>query len=273
MKKNLFIVFAVSISILSSCQKDNSIEIEDPKNKLVKIADAFAIGSSAKVELWSDTELKTGYQKLFIALSDSVSGKVLNRSSVQILPMMDMDINGTKMSHSAPLENPENIDAENTLFACAAVFTMPSSGESGKWRMIVLVKKEGQTKYGKAEMTIQVKQSDPDRVKNITAADGSKLIIAYISPSSPKVGVNDFEIVVFKKQDMMTFPAENNYSINMTPEMLSMGHGSPNNVNPALTKNGHYKGKVNFTMTGDWRINLELNKEGKSTSMFFDLLF
>jgi len=55
--------------------------------------------------------------------------------------------------------------------------------------------------------------------------------------------------------------------------MPSMGHGSPNNVNPVLTKNGHYKGKVNFTMTGDWRINLELNKDGKTTKTFFDLLF
>lgn len=271
MKKILFIAYA--IAILSSCQKDNTTEIEDPKKNLIKIADAFAIGSATKVELWSGKELNTGYQKLFIALSDSASGKAIDRSSVQILPMMFMDMNGMKMSHSAPLENPENIDALNTLFPCAAVFTMPSSGESGKWRMIVMVKKEGQTKFGKAEIAIQVKQSQPERVKNITAADGSKLIIAYISPESPKVGVNDFEIAIFKRQDMMTFPAEDSYSIIMTPEMPSMGHGSPNNVNPVLTKNGHYKGKVNFTMTGDWRINLVLNKDGKSTTTFFDLLF
>lgn len=273
MKKIFFIAIVLAVSILSSCKKDSTIEIEDPKKNLIKIADAFAIGSATKVELWSGTALNTGYQKLYIALSDSASGKALSRSSVQILPMMDMDMNGVKTSHSAPLENPESMDADNTLFPCAAVFTMPSTGESGKWRMIVMVKKEGQTKYGKAEMAIQVKQSQPERVKNMTAADGSKIIIAYISPSSPKVGVNDFEIAVFKKLDMMTFSADDNYSIIMTPEMPSMGHGSPNNVNPALTKNGHYKGKVNFTMTGDWRINLVLNKEGKSTTSFFDLLF
>ena len=273
MKKILFITLAAAVSILSSCTKDSSTEIEDSKKNLVKIADAFAIGSATKVELWAGAELKTGYQKVFIALSDSASGKAISRSSVQILPMMDMDNNGVKMSHSAPLENPESMDADNTLFPGAAVFTMPSTGESGKWKMIVMVKKEGQTNYGKAEMAIQVKESQPERVKTIIAADGSKLTIAYISPSTPKVGVNDFEIAVFKRLDMMTFPAEDNYSITMTPEMPSMGHGSPNNVNPTLTKNGHYKGKVNFTMTGDWRINLVLTKEGKSTSCFFDLLF
>lgn len=273
MKKIFFFIITSAITILSSCEKDSAIETEDPKKSLIKISEAFAIGSAAKVELWSKTELSTGYQRLFIALSDSASGKTLSRSSVQILPMMDMDMNGMKMSHSAPLENPESLDADNTLFPCAAVFTMPSTGESGKWKMIVMVKKEGQAKYGKAEMAVQVKQSQPERVKTITADDGSKITIAYISPSSPKVGVNDFEIAIFKRQDMMTFPAEDNYSITMTPEMPSMGHGSPNNVNPVLIKNGHYKGKVNFTMTGDWRINLVLNKDGKATTTFFDLLF
>jgi hypothetical protein len=273
MKKIIFAAIALAITITSSCKKDSTTEIEDPKKNLIKIADAFAIGSAAKVEIWSATELNTGYQKLYIALSDSVSGKSIIRSSVQILPMMDMNMNGMKMSHSAPLENPESQDADNTLFPCAAVFTMPSTGESGKWRLIIMVKKDGQTKYGKAEIPIQVKQSPLERVKTITAADGSKLTVAYISPSSPKVGVNDFEMAIFNRLDMMTFPPDNSYTINMTPEMPSMGHGSPNNVNPTLTKNGHYKGKVNFTMTGDWRINLVLNKEGKSTSTFFDLLF
>jgi len=273
MKKILFFVFAATITILGSCQKDPIAETEDPKKSLIKISESFAIGSATKVELWSKTILGTGYQKLYIALYDSTSNKVITKASVQILPMMDMVMNGTKMSHSAPLENPENMDAENTLFASAAVFTMPSSGETGKWSIQVIVKKESQTKYGIAKIDIQVKQSEPERVKSITTADGSKLVVAYISPSSPKVGINDFEIAIFKRQDMMAFPAEDNYSITMTPEMPSMGHGSPNNVNPVLTKNGHYKGKVNFTMTGDWRINLELNKDGKTTKTFFDLLF
>ncbi|MNR44863.1 hypothetical protein D3C85_1636520 [compost metagenome] len=59
----------------------------------------------------------------------------------------------------------------------------------------------------------------------------------------------------------------------MTPEMPSMGHGSPNNVEPVITKNGIYKGKVNFTMTGDWKINFVLAKGGQSNVTFFDLTF
>lgn len=270
MKKILLLAV---VAMFTACQKDNSLEITDPKASMSKISEGYAIGASTKVELWSKTELGTGYQNLFVALYDSVSGKAINRSTVQIMPMMEMDMNGMKTSHSAPFENPVSVDAENSLFQCAAVFIMPSTGESGKWALNVMVKKEGQTKFGKAVLPIQVKQSQPERVRNLTATDGSKIIVAYISPSSPKVGINDFEIAIFGRQDMMTFPADDNFSISMTPEMPSMGHGSPNNVNPVLIKNGHYKGKVNFTMTGDWRINLDLTRNGIITKTNFDLLF
>lgn len=44
--------------------------------------------------------------------------------------------------------------------------------------------------------------------------------------------------------------------------MPSMGHGSPNNVNPVHIEKGHYRGKVNFTMTGEWQIKLKVFKNG-----------
>ncbi len=42
--------------------------------------------------------------------------------------------------------------------------------------------------------------------------------------------------------------------------MPSMGHGSPNNVNPVHRELGHYHGSVNFTMTGDWLVELDFVK-------------
>ncbi|MDZ7648356.1 MAG: FixH family protein [Cytophagales bacterium] len=52
--------------------------------------------------------------------------------------------------------------------------------------------------------------------------------------------------------------------------MPSMGHGSPNNVNPTHSSKGSYKGKVNFTMTGDWRLNLNISQ---GEAVLKDLLF
>jgi hypothetical protein len=65
----------------------------------------------------------------------------------------------------------------------------------------------------------------------------------------------------------------NDYSIVLTPEMPSMGHGSPNNVNPTFSSNGHYTGKVNYTMTGDWRLNLSLSQSGTLVKeLYFDVV-
>lgn len=267
-----YIVLAMLI-ITSSCQKDENTSIENTNIPLLKIAESFALGAATKVELWSDAELSTGRQNLFLALYDSTSKNIINKATVEIMPMMYMDMNGSKMNHSAPFESPSLSTAENSKFPCSATFTMPSTGTSGVWKLNVKVKKEGDSKFGMAEIPITVKASSPERVKVITAADGSKLVISYISPTKPKVGINDFEIKIHKRKDMMNFPADDSYSIVMTPEMPSMGHGSPNNINPVHIKNGLYKGKVNFTMTGDWRINLELNKDGKTSTTFFDLLF
>ena len=86
--------------------------------------------------------------------------------------------------------------------------------------------------------------------------------------------MNPFEITVHVKESMMSFPPVKDLTVNMTPSMPSMGHGSPNNVDPVHLVDGHYKGEVNFTMTGDWRIDLILNQgSNKLAETQFDLFF
>jgi hypothetical protein len=73
----------------------------------------------------------------------------------------------------------------------------------------------------------------------------------------------------------MSFPAVDDLSISFVPEMPSMGHSSPNNVDPVYTADGHYKGQVNFTMTGWWRLNLTLKKGDTliSDNLSFNITF
>jgi hypothetical protein len=78
--------------------------------------------------------------------------------------------------------------------------------------------------------------------------------------------MNEIEFTLHRKASMMSWPADSTYTIEITPEMPSMGHGSPNNVNPTHVGNGHYKGKVNFTMTGEWKVNVVVKKDGTPVS-------
>ena len=83
------------------------------------------------------------------------------------------------------------------------------------------------------------------------------------------------EMAIYKKATMMSFPADSSLSVILTPEMPTMGHGSPNNVNPTHKRLGHYSGKVNFTMTGLWRLNLDYMSGAAvaDSTQYFDIEF
>ena len=87
------------------------------------------------------------------------------------------------------------------------------------------------------------------------------------------VGINNFEIVLHYKNSAMEYLSAEEYTVAIEPTMPSMGHGSPNNVNPVHVGKGHYKGEVNFTMTGLWRIKLRIYKNGTlvSDDQFFEV--
>lgn len=272
MKKLYAFVFL--LALLAACKKDvDNKNITDPKEGLQKISEAYALGGSTKVELWAKSNLSTGHNQLFIALYDSISNQIINKAEVKVLPVMDMEMNGMKMSHSAPCVQPENDRAENTLFPFGTVFTMPGNTEQSKWSFEVTVKRDGQAKTAKAKLGLKVGPSSPDRVKMLTTTDGDKLVVACFFPGISKVGINELEMIVYRQRDKMNFLPAEDYLLGITPEMPAMGHGSPNNINPVYTKNGVYKGKVNFTMTGDWRINLELVRGEQKSNTFFDLSF
>lgn len=273
MKKNIFVsAFAFTlpfIFFLSSCTKDSTIS--EPATGLVKLASGFAPGAATKVDVYAADSAFTGYNKLYIALKDSITDNYIENAGITLMPTMAMPM----MSHSAPKENPVSSTAINRLFPCSVSFIMPST--AGVWTLAVQVDNKVNNKTGSAVFTINVK--DPTYTKMFSfvslADNSSKYFVSFVEPSKPIVGINDFEIVVYKKQSMMLFPADSSLSVSVTPEMPTMGHGSPNNVDPVHFINGHYKGKVNFTMTGLWRLHLNL-KSGSAiadSTHYIDLTF
>ncbi len=270
----LFYSIAVLIFLaigITSCKKDDAnifTPPADPFSGLTKIAEGNAVGAGMKVQLWSKTALFTGYNFMFVAVIDSAKGTLVTDAHVHLNPMMNM---GT-MSHSAPFENPASTKAVNDLFPCQIVFVMSSMG--GTWTVDMEVHNHTTGIEGSVSLPVTVVDVTPPVMKSFTAKnDSTKLYLSYLLPNNPKVGINDFEITIHKKNAMMGFNPDSSYTVALVPEMPSMGHGSPNNVNPVHVGNGHYKGKVNFTMTGAWRLNLDIYKNGAvvDTTQYFDV--
>ncbi|MDP1764183.1 MAG: FixH family protein [Sediminibacterium sp.] len=264
------IVIAITMIFIASCSK-NDVPPSDPTQGLTKLSEGYAAGAATKVEVYTkESVINTGFTKFYIALSDSVSGKRLEDAHIRLTPMMNM----STMQHSAPYENPESETAVNYLYPCSVVFTMPSTG--GSWTVKLTIHNHLTNKEGSLTIPVTVKEPTSSRLKSFIALhDGSKYFISLIEPSTPKVGINDLEIAIYKKVSMMSFPADSSLLATFIPEMPTMGHSSPNNVNPVHIKNGHYKGKVNFTMTGLWRLNFDFMSGAAiaDTTQSFDITF
>ena len=257
MKRYIFLpLFALlTLSIFNSC-KDNDNPDPNPLDKM-EIATMAAANLGYDVTLWADDSLFTGYNTLFVEVVDPSDKSKVTDLEITATPVMTMP----SMTHSAPVEQPGTVDADN-IYPFAVVFIMPS-GAMGSW-VLTLNLRDPVTDQ-KDEITIPVEIITPaeTRVRNMMAMDdSSKVFVSLVSPLNPKVGMNDFELAVHHKASMMNFPALEGLEIEIEPEMPSMGHGSPNNEHPTYTSMGHYKGVVNFTMDGWWQVHVRLKRGG-----------
>jgi len=96
------------------------------------------------------------------------------------------------------------------------------------------------------------------RYKSFKGSDNAYYYLALIDPTDPQVGTNDITACIYKRIDLYTFNPVQNYTIEVDPRMPDMGnHTSPNNVSLTYnTVSEIYKGKLNLTMTGYWKVNL-----------------
>ena len=251
--KLLFVGVALMSAIFSGCKKDSDpIPSTSNIDGLVMIATGYSDAGGMKISVYSTDSLYSRYTNLFVEVRDSATDAVIENAEITIIPMMEMPT----MQHSAPFENPSSTSAVEGLFPCAVVFQMP--GEMG-WSLAIHVLEYVNGGEGEVTFSLMVKNPEPARTRVVTPLNSTvPLIISYVQPTNPEVGINNFEVTLHSKETPLSWPSIENYTVEIYPMMPSMGHGSPNNVNPTHSANGHYKGQVNFTMTGLWRINLNI---------------
>ena len=275
--KSLFLkivaaVFAVAI-ISVSCKKESTPTDptpEDPYADLYKVGESAITGTGLTVTLYMDEEPFMGYNYVYAVVKDDVTGDFVENANVTFKPMMDMG----SMMHSAPLEQPI-WNADWNAYKGTVTFIMPSAG--GTWTVTVNATNPVTLDQGEAVINVNVITNvEPRLFSFISAVDNAKIFVALTDPREPVVGMNDFGLVIYSKQDMYTFPPVSDLKIEIEPEMPTMGHGSPNNVNPTAEDFGHYMGQVNFTMTGYWKVNLTI-KDAQDQLMwdqgYFDITF
>ncbi len=256
--KPIFILLAVAFITACSDNEDPKPTVETDLNEITSITQ-----NGITVTLFATQDFFVGYNAITAKIEDE-NGGLLN-GDISVVPMMHM----MNMAHSCPLELPNGETFQEGTFSFNSVFVMPS-GEMGSWSIEFMI--------NGTDVTVPVEVSAPELVRLVSFTsmmdESIKYFVAYIDPKDPQVGQNDLEIAVYTKASMMDWPAVAGMEFELEPWMMSMDHGSPNNVAPVHIENGHYRGIVNFTMTGDWQVRLTMMDNGNTYGTpYFDLYF
>lgn len=280
--KSLIILIALSVGI-TSCSDDNENPMPVTENPL----EAYNLTSSFEanghmLELYSEKEgLTTGYNELYLQIKDLSTGEYIPNATITWNPVMHM----TEMSHSCP-KSEISVTEEKTVYKGFIVFQMASNADE-YWELNLEYSFEGTT-YTISE-TIEVNApADGKKTVNVfMGADDTRYVLAMM-PLAPEVAINNLSAVLFKMESMMSFSIVEDYTITIDPRMPGMGnHSSPNNEDLTYdATTGNYTGKLSFTMTGYWKINLMLlntndeilkgesvTEENENSSLYFEIEF
>lgn len=279
--KYIFTVLLVSFLTISCSKDDDNEPIDNSLEGLNKIYEFTE--SDHVLELYSrKTRLEVGYNEIFIRILDLGSNNYIANTNLSWMPMMHMH----GMEHSCPHSSLKLTDISG-LYSGHLVFQM-ASNDMEHWELTLNYVFNSQPRSITKEIEVSTPADGLTKLQVFTGSDDVKYILAYASPIKPEVAINDAQAVLYKMEDMHSFSVVENYKIAVDPRMPSMGnHSSPNNQD--YTYNAAkklYAGKLSFTMTGLWKINMQLlNAQGEvikgepvdgdhsSSSLYFEVEF
>ncbi len=261
-----FLCLGISLFELSSCKKNSEeppqlppVVFAEPNTPegMVKIGTSYINGANAKAYIYSYNSLFVGYNQLFIALYDSTTGKRINNGTLNCLALKHTG----SVEKACPKEITKNTLDSNLLYPINFIFDEASSTTLNWDLNFNFYQSIGNSFSGKLDISVG-NTSEPRVLHFKSLVDSQSYVIAYIPPVKVKVGLNDAEFIIHQENSNYSFTAAENLTTVIVLSMPAMGHGSPNNVSPVHTQNGHYMGKTNFTMSGLWKIQLKLFKNG-----------
>ena len=250
--KFLRILPLVLLTIFASCSSDSNEPVLDELDGLTKFKEIT--NTTHTIELYKHMGgFEQGFNEIALKIKDKATNQYIKNATFTWMPIMHMAM----MNHSCPKSPVTKVSTDGSVYEGYIVFTMAQNATE-YWDLKIDYAINGTT-YSITSV-IDVPASAKQRVTTFTGSDGVRYIVAYADPHHPKVGINDMVVGVWKMQDMMNFPVVDNYKLKIDPRMPSMGnHSSPNNVDAIQTLAGDlYNGKLSLTMTGYWKLNLQL---------------
>lgn len=241
----------LAIALLFSCSSDDDNNLPINETEDLTLVKNFE-NNQHTISVYTENGMfQLGYNKIYFQIKEGDT--YIDNAQVSWKPIMHM----MHMSHSCPYSVISRTPNTETLYEGYIVFQMPGN-DMEHWELTFEYTVNGE-EFSVTE-TIQVPPSTKKRVNVFMGSDDVRYIVALVEPSDPKVAINDMIAGIFRMENMMHFPVVNDYTLKIDPRMPSMGnHSSPNNQHLIQSNSDKmYHGKLSLTMTGYWKINLQL---------------
>lgn len=268
------LLFAVTSCTIDKTDYEAETGSDVPENLEFKETTSIISGNyKISIEALNGTFYK-GYNELHLKIVNTLNNQELNSSAVTFLPILS-NADGSKSS--CPHEYNLTYDAVSKYYSGYAVFTGEST-TTASWKLYISFKDDNQKFEINKDITVEKQRNKNLNMTAFTGNDNQQYIIALISPQKPTVSENPLVAGVYKYNNPATpagtFPDPSQfsysevvgYTLKLDPRMPepSMGnHSSPNNKDLTQREDGLYQGVVNYTMTGNWTLNLiMMNQNG-----------
>lgn len=280
MKRALFFLAGLCL-IGTACTKDKTdyeAELDDSVSEHVSFKEAAnaTIGAyHIRIEALNGIFYE-GYNEIRLKIRDMETGEPVDASSVIFLPIM---INAEDEPVSCPHRFEMVYRPDSNYFSGYSVFTSKSTDDSS-WELYLGIQIGDQNLSAKLELPVQEQINKNLSMTAFEGNDGEQYFIALVAPQKPEVAENDLIAGIYKYNEpsgslssefpdpsQFSYSIVNDYTLALDPRMPepSMGnHSSPNNKDLTQQDDGLYHGVVNYTMTGNWTLNLiMMNDKGK----------
>lgn len=268
------LLFAVASCTIDKTDYEAETGSEVPENLEFKEAAALTSGNyKISIEALNGTFYK-GYNELHIKIINTQNNQELTAAGLTFLPIIS-NADGSKSS--CPHEYNVAYDAVNKYYSGYSVF-IGESTTTASWKLYISFTADNQKYEINKDVTVEKQSNKNLNMTAFAGSDGEQYVIALISPQKPTVSENQLVAGVYKYNKPTapagTFPDPTQfsysevvgYTLKLDPRMPepSMGnHSSPNNKDLTQGDDGLYHGVVNYTMTGNWTLNLiMMNKNG-----------
>src|SRR5690606_26545107 len=152
------------------------------------------------VEIYSEkTALEVGYNEISIRIKDMATDKYITNAEASWMPMMHMEM----MEHSAPHSTLSNSES-NSVHKGHIVFQMPGN-ETEYWELTLHYNLNGQAMTAIHRISVAPPADGLNKVQVFMGSNDNRYVWAYVNPTEPQVAINDFQAVLYKRENMMSF--------------------------------------------------------------------